>query len=208
MLCLYLQSNPEEEEDQRQLEESEYDSDDGLDEEEQEAMNQLQIRDPVADETNDILARIRRHQEIQERKHIERELLAQKDMLIKRECDLPPSAGYGPSGSVSSPNSPPGQQYLYAATPTMPGFVSPSLAAVQAVASGVLSSHPSGSHPASFPIGSSPAGSSGPTNNGGSPSSHRGQDSDQSKYTFEEQFKQVRHKVIRNRITFFFSSRL
>lgn len=149
------------------------------------------------------------HQEMEERKRLERELLVQKEMLIKRE-ETPLYLGGSNNGRSSksttpSPSSPTQTQYLYAANypfaAAAAAFLTPShLAAAQAAvqASAVAAAAQSGArdqlgagaaHSGALPAigggGESSTGSATPPNNGTA--------DDQSKYTYEEQFKQVRN---------------
>lgn len=147
---------------------------------------------------------------VEERKRLERELLVQKEMMIKRE-ETPLYLGGSNNGRSSksttpSPSSPTQSQYLYAANYPFaaaaafltPSHIAAAQAAVQATAvaaaaqsgardqlgAGAVAGQHSGALPA-IGGGESSTGSATPPNNGTA--------DDQSKYTYEEQFKQVRN---------------
>ncbi|GFT45371.1 protein dead ringer homolog [Nephila pilipes] len=190
-----MKSNPEAEEDRLvQHDESEFESE-GEEEESEDlsgvtAMSNLHVSSMERPDSEMIIARMKRQHEM------EREFLAQKEML-RDELGYQPSpesnhhhaAGNGSKSATPSPTSPPPTQYLYAAGHPYGAFLAPQMA--QAVAAMASASH----HlPPPMSVGSSSAGSATPPNNGiGSIASPRGAagEQDQSKYTFEEQFKQL-----------------
>nr|XP_042895566.1 protein dead ringer homolog [Parasteatoda tepidariorum] len=204
-----LQSHPEEEENRLvQQEESEFDSEEEDEEEDLEdpsgltAMSQLHVSAPDHQNTQEaLIERIQRRQE-EERKYME---MTQKEALLRDDpgyMSSPPGGNHHPrNGSKSttpSPSSPPPQQYLYAAHPFASMFnptLNPQMAAAaQAVAAAAMASaaHHMPQQSSHHLSGGSSTGSATPPNNGISLSSPRGgSDQDQSKYTFEEQFKQV-----------------
>ncbi|GBM03145.1 hypothetical protein AVEN_200833-1 [Araneus ventricosus] len=218
---LFPQSNPEAEEEQRLAPhggESEFESD-GEEEETEDlspgvtAMSHLHVSGQERQQDSEtIIARIkRREQEQLKQQHMEREYMAHSERLMRDEMgylNSPESNHHHPAGNGSSksatpsPTSPPPTQYLYAAGhPFSSALFNPSQMAAAAQAAAVAMASASAAHHHQIPpmsAGSSSAGSATPPNNGiGSMSSPRGAagEGDQSKYTFEEQFKQVRAKV-------------
>ncbi|GFY72277.1 protein dead ringer homolog [Trichonephila inaurata madagascariensis] len=191
-------SNPEAEEDRlAQHDESEFESE-GEEEESEDlsgvnAMSNLNVSGVERPDSEMIIARMKRRQEEQQQKRLE--ILAHKEMMMRDEIGYIPSpennhhhpAGNGSKSATPSPPTP--TQYLYAAGHPFGAFIPPQMA--QAVAAMASSSH----HlPPPMSVGSSSAGSATPPNNGiGSIASPRGAagEQDQSKYTFEEQFKQL-----------------
>lgn len=150
-------------------------------------------------------------QEMEERKRLERELLVQKEMLIKRE-ETPLYLGGSNNGRSSksttpSPSSPTQTQYLYAANypfaAAAAAFLTPShIAAAQAAvqASAVAAAAQSGARDqlgagaaAGQHSGALPAMGGGESSTGSATPPNNGTADDQSKYTYEEQFKQVRN---------------
>ena len=145
-------------------------------------------------------------QEMEERKRLEREFLAQKEMLIKRE-ETPLYLGGSNNGRSSksttpSPSSPTQTQYLYAANypfaaAAAAAFLTPShiaaAAAVQASAVAAAQSGASQLAGAQAAAGALPAIGGGESSTGSATPPNNGTADDQSKYTYEEQFKQVRN---------------
>ncbi|KAG8189633.1 hypothetical protein JTE90_009563 [Oedothorax gibbosus] len=124
------------------------------------------------------------------RQEMEQQILMREDYLSSPQHRRP-----GSKSTTPSPSSPPHQQYLYAAGHPLAAFLSPSqLAAAQAAAvASMAAAHHQAQAAALGGGGGSSTGSATPPNNGGgmaSPSG-RGLDPDQSKYTYEEQFKQL-----------------
>ncbi|CAL1278610.1 unnamed protein product [Larinioides sclopetarius] len=213
-------SNPEAEEEQRLAQhggESEFESE-GEEEETEDlspgvtAMSHMHVS---GQDSETIIARIKRRQEQeqlkQQQQHIEREYMAHSERLMRDEMgylNSPESNHHHPAGNGSSksatpsPTSPPPTQYLYAAGhPFSSALFNTTQMAAAAQAAAVAMANASAAHHHQIPpmsAGSSSAGSATPPNNGiGSMSSPRGAagEGDQSKYTFEEQFKQVRAKL-------------
>ncbi|XP_055926408.1 protein dead ringer homolog isoform X3 [Argiope bruennichi] len=214
-------SNPEAEEEQRLAQhggESEFESE-GEEEETEDlspgvtAMSHLHVSGQERQQDSEtIIARIKRRQEQeqlkqQQQQHMEREYMAHTERMIRDEMgylNSPESNHHHPAGNGSSksatpsPTSPPPTQYLYAAGhPFSSALFNPSQMAAAAQAAAVAMANATAAHHHQIPpisAGSSSAGSATPPNNGiGSMSSPRGAagEGDQSKYTFEEQFKQL-----------------
>ncbi|CAL1278611.1 unnamed protein product [Larinioides sclopetarius] len=213
--CEQQMSNPEAEEEQRLAQhggESEFESE-GEEEETEDlspgvtAMSHMHVS---GQDSETIIARIKRRQEQeqlkQQQQHIEREYMAHSERLMRDEMgylNSPESNHHHPAGNGSSksatpsPTSPPPTQYLYAAGhPFSSALFNTTQMAAAAQAAAVAMANASAAHHHQIPpmsAGSSSAGSATPPNNGiGSMSSPRGAagEGDQSKYTFEEQFKQ------------------
>ncbi|CAL1278609.1 unnamed protein product [Larinioides sclopetarius] len=214
--CEQQMSNPEAEEEQRLAQhggESEFESE-GEEEETEDlspgvtAMSHMHVS---GQDSETIIARIKRRQEQeqlkQQQQHIEREYMAHSERLMRDEMgylNSPESNHHHPAGNGSSksatpsPTSPPPTQYLYAAGhPFSSALFNTTQMAAAAQAAAVAMANASAAHHHQIPpmsAGSSSAGSATPPNNGiGSMSSPRGAagEGDQSKYTFEEQFKQL-----------------
>ncbi|GIY09414.1 hypothetical protein CDAR_110551 [Caerostris darwini] len=165
--------------------ESEYESEGDGDLSDDHTMNQHHLSDTTEQEA--IIARIKQRQEMEDRYR-----MAMRDEL--RYSPDPNRAGNGNSKSGTPSPDASGQQYLYAANhPFSATFFNPShMAAAQAAVAMATGRHLT---PAPLSGGSSSHGSETPPNNGiGGAASPKGAagETDQSKYTFEEQFKQVR----------------
>ncbi|GIY94475.1 hypothetical protein CEXT_57761 [Caerostris extrusa] len=165
--------------------ESEYESEGEGDLSDDHTMNQHHLSDTQEQEA--IIARIKHRQEMEDRYR-----MAMRDEL--RYSPDPNRAGNGNSKSGTPSPDTSGQQYLYAANhPFNATFFNPShMAAAQAAVAMAAGRHLT---PAPLSGGSSSHGSETPPNNGiGGAASPKGAagETDQSKYTFEEQFKQHR----------------
>lgn len=182
-----FQSNPEEEEDRQPVlhGESEFESDDDDLSGGETAMSHLHVTGPDTDSD-----RLKRRQEIEQQ--------------MRDEYLSSPGQQHRIPSSKSTTPSPPHQQYLYAAghpfAAAAAAFLSPSqLAAAQAAAVASMAAAHQQHAAAQLGGGGGSSGSATPPDHSGgmapSPGGGRGMEQDQSKYTYEEQFKQVRTKV-------------